>query len=769
VTSIDKEAVRAASRIEEVIPTLTGGALTRRGREVVTPCPFHEDAHPSLRIDIERQRWYCHPCHTGGDVFTFVQRLRRQTFTEALTWLAQRSGLSSGIGLDAPPRRRQSVERTHTYCDEGGQPLFRVVIGGRRPDGTKIVWQEQPDGYGGWERRTRGQRRVVYRLPELHGKPEVVVTEGEQDADRLWAIGIPATCNVGGAGNWTDSDSQQLRNAGVERVRVIGDHDDAGRRHNDVVARSCTARGLEARPVLLPGLPPKGDVSDYLNAGHSRAELIDLIKSAPSYAPRAIEVSAVDPHDDGGGMVDAWPKPVSRVAYVGVVGDIVDALAPHTEADPVAILIQLMAMLGNVIGRTAHFRVEEVTHYLNLFAALVGISSKSRKGVSAPRASQFFRTIDQAWIADRQATGLSTGEGLIYAVRDALEVQRPVKEKGHIIGYEPVIEDHGVMDKRLYVNEPEFANLLKVMMREGNTLSPVVRNAWDGVTLRTLTRNSPLKATGPHISIVGSITQQEVRRYLDVTESANGFGNRFLWFCVRRSQELPDGGGSVDVDPLVERLRTCVKAARNLGELFRDRQASEAWHAEYSRLSAGRPGLLGSITARGEAQTTRLACLYALADGAKVVGLRHLEAAFELWRYCFDSAAYIFGDSLGDTKADAILAALKVAGERGLTRVDMTRDVFKGHLSGAELSQKLAILETAKLAVVHSPEPTEGAGRPPERWFHRVRTCEQSEGITPADHSFASFAPSQPGNASRAVAPSLSVSPSATADVFEVP
>ena len=112
---------------------------------------------------------------------------------------------------------------------------------------------------------------------------------------------------------------------------------------------------------------------------------------------------------------DPAPRPLSRAAHVGIFGKIVDALAPQTEADPVAILLQLLAMFGSVIGRTAHFVAEADTHFLNLFEVLVGQTAKSRKGVSAGQARRFFKDVDPKWTRERNATGLSTGEGLILS------------------------------------------------------------------------------------------------------------------------------------------------------------------------------------------------------------------------------------------------------------------------------------------------------------------------------------------------------------------
>jgi len=132
---------------------------------------------------------------------------------------------------------------------------------------------------------------------------------------------------------------------------------------------------------------------------------------------------------------------------------------------------------------------------------------------------------------------------LIYHVRDASTKREPIREKGKITGYQEVEDDAGESDKRLWATESEFGGMLKVMTREGNTLSSLTRDAWDKGQLGTLTRNCPLRASGAHISIVGHITAGELSRYLSATDAVNGFANRFLWVAVRRSKLLPLGGG----------------------------------------------------------------------------------------------------------------------------------------------------------------------------------------------------------------------------------
>jgi len=410
-------------------------------------------------------------------------------------------------------------------------------------------------------------------------------------------------------------------------------------------------------------------------------------------------------------LSEAWPK-VSPAIFYGMAGDIVRAIEPHTEGDPVALLVQFLVAFGNAIGRGAYFQAEADRHGGNLFAVLVGVSSKGRKGSSWGHIRRLFETADPIWAGTRVLSGLSSGEGLIHHVRDPIEKEETDKKTGQ---KQTVTVDAGEADKRLLVMESEFASVLRQTQRDGNTLSATLRNAWDTGTLQSLTKNSPSRATGAHVSIVGHITRDELRRDLAETETANGFGNRFLWCCVRRSKELPDGGQieTVDLDPLVCRLQAALLHARTITRLKRDATARTIWHDVYHDLSTGKPGLLGAMTGRSEAQTMRLALLYALLDGEESIRAEHLKAALSLWEYCEVSARYIFGDSLGDRMADELLRALRGAKD-GLSRTDL-RDLFQKNQSSERIGQALAILLEHGLAHPERKD-AEGRGRPVEIW-----------------------------------------------------
>jgi hypothetical protein len=403
----------------------------------------------------------------------------------------------------------------------------------------------------------------------------------------------------------------------------------------------------------------------------------------------------------------AWPQ-MDDAAFHGLAGQVVHTIEPHSEADPVAILLQFLVCVGNVIGRQPFFQVESDRHHLNLFTVMVGASSKARKGTSMGRVMAVVKLADERWCDERVNGGLSSGEGLINEVRDEVK---------HWNAKENIWEkiDPGVGDKRLLVIEPEFASVLSGIERSGNTLSPLLRKAWDGGKLGTLTRNSRLCATGAHISIVGHITADELRARIGRTDLANGFANRFLFVLVKRSRELPFGGNLTDsqILHLGDQLKGIVEGAQKIGTVRFTEPARAEWARVYSSLSADQPGLLGAITARAEAQVVRLAILYAVLDNSTLIDTAHLKAALAIWEYCEASAAYIFGDAIGDPVADEILRALQHAGCEGMSRTAI-RDLFGRNRSADRVGAALALLASKGRA---KGETIETRGRPAEVWF----------------------------------------------------
>ena len=309
--------------------------------------------------------------------------------------------------------------------------------------------------------------------------------------------------------------------------------------------------------------------------------------------------------------------------------------------------------------------------------------------------------VDPEWSAHCIASGMSSGERLIFHVSDPVGRRRPSRTpKTKAATKELICTDPGVTDKRLLVVETEMGRVLKVMNRDSNTLSDVLRQAWDSGDLRNLSKQAHNRATGAHFSVIAHVTQADVRRWLTETDSANGFANRFLWALSRRSKNLPDGGNieAENWEPSRRRLwmprsgsgarsapdwtMTVGNSPTTATRITRTPALKKAWHAVYDELSSAKPGLVGKILSRAEAQVMRIACLYAVLDGELEVDAVHLFAALALWEYCDASARLVFGNGGADPDVEKLVEALKAPPD-GLTRSQINVDVFGKHKRAA--------------------------------------------------------------------------------------
>jgi Protein of unknown function (DUF3987) len=450
--------------------------------------------------------------------------------------------------------------------------------------------------------------------------------------------------------------------------------------------------------------------------GFDRASVLnELLKIHAGFGAKGAygAAPAADP-DESPIAVRAWPSPPAAVAFHGPTGRLARSVAPYTEADTVGVLVQSLVAFGNLAGRNAFFQVNSTRHYANMFCCTVGPTGAGRKGTGFDIVRSMLSHVDQGWADARITGGLSSGEGLIWAVRDPVEVQETVREKGGPAKVETVLKDAGESDKRLLPFESELGGLLKVVTREGNTLSALIRQSWDSGCLRSLSKNNPGRATDAHISIVGHVTEFEVSKYLTENESANGFANRFLWTAVRMSKFLPDGAAipADVVRPIIAEFTEAATFAKDPRRIDRDPAARELWHEVYPDLCRGRPGLLGAMLGRAPAQVMRLALIHALLDRSGSIRREHLEAALALWEYSERSAVYIFGASHGDKDTDTLIEALK-SNPSGLTRSQIRSDVFGRHKSSGQIGRILGTMLEANL--VESSE-VETGGRSATIW-----------------------------------------------------
>jgi hypothetical protein len=222
-------------------------------------CPFHPDHTPSFGFTITG--FLCQGCDRKGSLAALAREL--------------------GCEDAGPSRSKGRTAATYDYTDEQ-ETLLHQTVRSANPKGFK---QRRPDGNGGWIWSIKGSRVVLYRLPDVLAASidqALFVVEGEKDVDRLWTEGVPAATNPMGAGNWRPEFNESLRD---RRIVIIPDNDKPGREHAAEVARSLHGVAAEVRIVELPDLPERGDVSDWLDAGHRGAELLARAEATPLWEP----------------------------------------------------------------------------------------------------------------------------------------------------------------------------------------------------------------------------------------------------------------------------------------------------------------------------------------------------------------------------------------------------------------------------------------------------------------------------------------------------
>ncbi len=436
----------------------------------------------------------------------------------------------------------------------------------------------------------------------------------------------------------------------------------------------------------------KWDIKHHGNGQtYGQGTIEKAIQGCQSFFKDASQKIYKEQSEQGAPPPIAWPEPLDEAAFYGLAGDLVRMIAPNTEADPAALLFQFLVAFGNIVGRNPYFMVEATAHRCNENLLLVGNTSKARKGTAWDHVRKIADLVDYDWTAKCIKSGLTSGEGLIYHVRDGV-----------------------IQDKRLVVYEPEFASILKTIERKDNTLSTTIREAWDRGDLRTLAKNSPVTATGAYISIVSHITKEELRTRLSDTELFNGFANRFLFACVTRSNILPEGGAKVDLTEIILKIQKALEFAQTVEEMQRDEDARAIWFGVYEKLTREQPGILGSVLARDAAHVVRLSMIYALLDCSALIRREHLMAALACWGYVEASARFIFDSMTGDPMADRIYEAAWAAGDAGITRTSINNTIFRRNLNAARIDKAIEVLlDMNKIKV----ESINTGGRPEVRIY----------------------------------------------------
>jgi hypothetical protein len=298
-------------------------------------CPIHHGKNDNFAVEPDTGRWFCHStCGRGGDILELEAALSGGDFptrkAEVLRLVGRvepeyrhngtrTNGNSAGTAPSKPTKPTgtagawREVAR-YPYRDRDGKLLF-VVIRYLKPDGEKVFRQCRPDGRGGAIWNLDGIERVPYRLPELLKAQSVYLPEGEKDVHTLEGWGLVASCNPGGSGSsalyegWADYFRDR-------HIVILPDNDGPGRKHAAAVAAGLLGAAASVRLVELPGLPAKGDVTDWQEEGGTFERFRELTEAAaPMNAAVLSELrtrwglAEEEPHQAHAEVADEWTKP----------------------------------------------------------------------------------------------------------------------------------------------------------------------------------------------------------------------------------------------------------------------------------------------------------------------------------------------------------------------------------------------------------------------------------------------------------------------------
>jgi putative DNA primase/helicase len=217
-------------------------------------CPAHDDRNPSLSISESEDGKVLVKCFAGCTQTSVIDALKSKGL-----WPEQIKKKLHGKQANSKRTPKDKTTATYDYCDSNSNLAYQVVR--KEP---KSFLQCRPDGKGGWIWNLQGVPQFPYRLPDFIECDSVVIVEGEKDVDRLWDIGISATTNSGGAGNWSEELNQYFKD---KNVFIIPDNDDPGRKHAELVAGNLKDTAASVRICrICSEMPEKADISDWLDA-----------------------------------------------------------------------------------------------------------------------------------------------------------------------------------------------------------------------------------------------------------------------------------------------------------------------------------------------------------------------------------------------------------------------------------------------------------------------------------------------------------------------
>lgn len=642
------------SRLGNVRPTSTG--YTAR-------CPAHDDRINSLSLKAEGDRIlvYCHAGCSPDEVTASLGLTLKDLF--------------SCDGRPKPgPRRR--IVATYDYRDEEGRLVFQVVR--TEPKG---FYQRQPDGTGGWTHNLKGVCRVPYRLHTLvKTRPRTIyIVEGEKDVDHLWSLGLPATCNPGGAGKWHDEYTETLvKLLGPLRVAIFADHDAPGRAHAVQVARSFWGRAEVIKLILtLPGVSEKGDVSDYLDAGHPKEGLSELVEATPPLTLEELEQlereylqqakSVVIEEPDEGGEDEAALLVFPEVAWRGVFDAYRRATAGTSECSEVFRFSTFWALVATRLRRRVWIDYA-YPHFPNVYLL------------------NFAETGEAKTTPMRQATHLIPQDGRVKMLRG--------RASGEALADWLTQPEDGAPVSHLMILE-ELATLLVSGRWEGATIVPFLTEVFDCPDHYDLKyRKNPVLLREPTVSILAGTTPEWFWKTMKEVDIHGGFGNRFLY--LTGSSQAPISMPAKPDSFLLGEVKRSLDTLDALEpcECFLTPDALALWDAFYKswRTTEFEP-LTKAATKRIPAYILKLTMAYAsLEKTVPTITADQLISAIAVGHYAAECANLLMGQHRqASTQGRCEARILKVL-DRPMARWQVHRRI-SGEFTAEEVRRAFVALE----------------------------------------------------------------------------
>src|SRR5579885_1521497 len=505
------------------------GLKKKPGGEWHAPCPIHQGQDLNFSINPETGQWFCHSqCGRGGDIFDLEEALHGGDFPTRKAEIFRLVGRSEPTKPAKPSAGGWREEARYPYTDEDGDLLYEVVRY-RKPDGSKTFVQVRPSGveragttdpersggvpeggivvgldkgkympdarasrpngkptwkrvsdqldFDGAEYRFRECPRVPYRLPRVLAADTVFLPEGEKDVATLEDWGLAASCNPGGSGGshlyggWLDYFCHR-------HIVILPDNDAPGRKHAAAVAEQLLPVATSLRIVELPGLPAKGDVTDWKQAGGTLEQFLALVSEAPP-----LDAAGLAALKDRWGVAEAatvchtraqvddeWPTPEP----------LAETLPPVLAFDPELLPEAFRALVADVAER-----MQVPADYPAAVAVLCLAGVVSRRAVVQPKAQDSsWVVVPNLWGGIIAPPGFMKSPVMAAMVRPLVDIQADWRQQ-----YEEELADYEREKEEYALRRAAWRDQFKAAAKKGHGAPERPEDAPEEPTLRRLIIN----------------------------------------------------------------------------------------------------------------------------------------------------------------------------------------------------------------------------------------------------------------------------------------